>query len=177
VACNDCLVRIDQYGIGKSELPDAAGDLMDLLFGMHPSIARPRTEHADGQVFDSKTGRRIWHDTFHRRSWPCQDEAAAVGVPSLNWQMANQDIVAVMETTVGRRCVSASLCGTGADPATNMTCRKVKDDSNISLLSKDISKSAKSRVGKGTCGLPAQWRRSPSLSLRRFVFERKRFAK
>jgi hypothetical protein len=43
---------IDQYRVGEPELQDRRSQLLDLLFGMGPGIARIRFEIADRSIND-----------------------------------------------------------------------------------------------------------------------------
>jgi hypothetical protein len=80
MAGNDLAVLTDQHRIGEAELPDAVGDLSDLLLGVGPGIAgmRPqaRDRHRlDGYMLDATRYRGLGGDG--RQSRPARRDRCA----------------------------------------------------------------------------------------------------
>jgi hypothetical protein len=61
VASNDPAVLSDQNRIVEAELPDAVGDLTDLLLGMGARIAGMRPQFRDRHRFDGRRPDRVGH--------------------------------------------------------------------------------------------------------------------
>ena len=80
MAGNNASVGISQDRVYKAELSDRCDDLIDLLFGMRPRIARIRSKRAYGAIGHRKRGHRIggsshlahpvW-DKYRTNLWRC----------------------------------------------------------------------------------------------------------
>jgi hypothetical protein len=67
MAGDDCVVPVDQDGIGKAKRLDAVGDLTDLVFGMSAGIVGVGFQFCDWQVTYRHFRNACFHESLFQR--------------------------------------------------------------------------------------------------------------